>query len=173
MRIVTCLLVLLFLAGVLDSCKQGCKDTHALNYDSTVKAENGTCLYCDSSSSKDGTIVPGTDFSAPVTDKHVLDFILSEDEFTNKGNGCKSLNKTSGSSCSVNLLVINRTANFVTMNFDIFFQSNNNSVFWQFSNNNTAITLSPRDTLNFGQVDTICSDFSKGTANVNFNASYF
>ncbi|MDB5282181.1 MAG: hypothetical protein JWO06_1256 [Bacteroidota bacterium] len=166
----TFFVIFLFVIGFLNSCKEGCKDRHAINYDSRVKTENGTCLYCDSSHATDGAVVPINDSAAPYSDKHVMDFVLSEEEFSNVGNDCKALNRATGTSCKISLDIVNRTAGNINVNFNLFFQSNVTNTFWQDFGD---IQVGPHQTLNFGLVDTTCSDFSTGNASVNFNANYF
>ena len=175
MRTVICFLTAMLFVGVLDSCKQGCKDKHAINYNSQAANEDGSCLYCDSSHTTDGgtmfAVDPGV-APAPYTNQNVLLFVASEKEFSTNGNGCKSLGLVTGQQCNVSLKLINLTNRNVNVNFNLFFEQNGFTL-WQFNNQFGQIAIGPNDTINFGTVDTACSNFTTGFFDLNFNAQYF
>ncbi|MDB5282180.1 MAG: hypothetical protein JWO06_1255 [Bacteroidota bacterium] len=171
MRNLIALLVLILIG--INSCKEGCKDVKALNYDRNAKTENGTCQYCDSTHVRSGATAAGFDFSnSQFLGQHVMDFVLSEDQFTKMGNGCKDAN-INRFGCNVSLLVINLTQYHVNFTYSVTFNANATGFLWQYVDSN-AVTINPFDTLRVGVIDTICTDFSNGSINASlFNSNYF
>ena len=174
MRFIIYFLTVVLLTVFFESCKQGCKDNHAINYNTKAQNDDGSCLYCDSTRTTDGASIVGVDNTAPLTDKHVLLLALSENEFGYNGNGCKSEGLQTGKRCNVYLSVINLTSKSINFRLELFFEPTPGMNGWNFTNKGDTITINANDTINFGMVDTVCSNFNTGLLGVNiFNTSYF
>ena len=173
MRIFFAALLMLLMVGLLESCKEGCKDKTALNYDSHASAENGTCMYCKEGFSTDSAVYFFTiDTFGGTTGGNTIEFIVTTTHTSISGNGCKSIGTTPSDKCRNYLRLVNLTnknaQGFVEAGF-----LQNGSVAWVFQNSQNFFMGPPgsgTDTINYGLVDTItCSNLTTGTMNI-FNA---
>ena len=168
--------LLIFIAGSMQSCKEGCKDKTAINYDSKATAENGTCLYCKSMFISDTATYFFTAQNAPDPNVNAIEFILVATNSSISGNGCQSEGKQAGNQCKNYLKMVNRTNRNVDGQFNLEFEQNG-SFAWFFQENNF-ITLGPvgssTDTLNFGLIDSVaCSNLATGTMLPNLSSLQF
>ena len=168
---------LLFFICLVQSCKEGCKDKTALNYDSKAAVENGVCLYCDSSFVRDTATYFFTCANAPNQNTNAIEFILINTHSSIWGNGCGTQGKKTGTNCNNYLLMVNLTNDNVQGDINVVFTQNNNTA-WTFNNNNGAINMNPVggnfDTLNFGLIDSLaCSNISTGTLSANLQNLIF
>ncbi len=162
---------------LLESCKEGCKDKHALNYDSKASAENGTCLYCKDTFVADTATYFFTSSRAQNTSSPALEFILITTNSNISGNGCKTIGKQPTSTCKNYLSLVNLTNQRVDGSFDVEF-TQNGAFEWFFSENSFLVMGPPgsgTDTLNFGIADSIaCSNLTSGTLTPNIvNLQFF
>ena len=161
------LAALLFLTACsIESCKEGCKDKSAINYDSKASTENGTCLYCKDSFVADTATYFFTSFRAADPNAPALEFILVSTNANTYGNGCKSLGKQTHSGCKNYLSIVNLTNQRVDGSFDVEFNQNGNTA-WFFSET-SFLNMDPagglNDTISFGIVDSVaCSNLTSGT----------
>jgi len=167
---------LLLFTCFIQSCKEGCKDKTAINYDSKATAENGTCLYCTSSFASDSATYSFTCFNAPNPNVNSIAFILVTTKSSITGNGCKTEGKQTGSACNNYLRIVNLTNSSVEGNFSVeFFQ--NSVAAWSFQDQNFIVMGPPgsgTDTINFGLVDTTgCSNLRLGELVTNLNSLQF
>lgn len=98
-----CLVAMLF-AG---SCKRGCTNPSAANYDKTAKEEDASCLYCDSVNL--GFLDNYNTYSdytanSPHYGEYVLRVSYNTRFYSYSGNGCKKLAGLSGSCTSTDLV---------------------------------------------------------------------
>ena len=168
--------LLVFIACSMQSCKEGCRDKTAINYDSKATAENGTCLYCNSSFNSDTATYFFTAFNAPNPNINAIEFILVATNSSISGNGCQTKGMQTGSQCKNYLRMVNLTTRNVDGEFNIEFVQNG-SLAWFFQENNF-ITLGPvgssTDTLNFGLIDSVaCSNLATGTMSPNLSSLQF
>lgn len=135
--------LLCFITGVviisISSCKKGCTNPSAVNYDESAKQEDASCLYCDSTVwdvSESYTNI--ADYSSASNNIHYGDYVLRVNykvtyyKFT--GNGC---NKVTGLPvCSLstryltftNVTVKNLTSNNIRVNGNLVINSGSSSV---------------------------------------------
>lgn len=175
MRLLTVVL-LVFSACFIQSCRQGCKDKTALNFDPKAKSEDGTCRYCKTEIKGDTATYFFTVNGSPDPFNPAIEFILVTRDSTILGNGCKSEGLQSGSSCRTSLKLVNLTSANAQGFVGVFF-TDNNFTQWTFSSPN-GITMSPpghgADTIDFGLIDTsACSNLTTGTLNLNFTSLQF
>ena len=158
---------LLFTGLAIQSCKEGCKDKKAINYDSKASLENGTCLYCSGTYNADTATYS---FNSPNNSQNpnapAIEFIVVSTSSNVSGNGCLSEGKTTGGGCNNYLTIVNLTGLHVDGSFFLQYFQNNNQL-WFFQENNF-IALGPpgsgTDTLSFGIVDSVaCSNLTIGT----------
>ena len=167
---------LLLAVCLIQSCKEGCKDKTAINYDSKASAENGTCLYCKSTFTSDTGLYFFTAPNAPNPNANAIEFILVSTNATTTGNGCQTEGKKVQSICNNYLRIVNLTNVNADGQFNVeYFQ--NGTFTWFFQDNNFIVLGPPgsgTDTLNFGLVDsTACSNISIGTMSPNLNSLQF
>lgn len=99
--------VLIFCAGLVvaaGSCKKGCTNKHAFNYDATAKVEDASCVFCDSINVNDAstqTWVSDNDFNSPFYGTNVLTFSTTMQVRNYSGNACAALGYKSGCSTGV------------------------------------------------------------------------
>lgn len=125
----------------LSSCREGCKDKTALNYDSRAKIENASCLYCTHSYVQDTSTYFFNVDSAPV--QPAIEFILLTTDSANRGNGCATVGKYVGDSCNSYLWVVNLTNKHANGLFEVSYDQNGTSV-W---NVGSSLQLGPHDTM--------------------------
>jgi hypothetical protein len=99
----------LFLSLSFSSCKKGCSDPKALNYNDSAKTDDGTCIYCTGEEKNNNELLYLYDFNAPINDKHVMNVVVNQKIENYIGNGCKSLDKENGETCSIEVTLINIT----------------------------------------------------------------
>jgi hypothetical protein len=166
-----CVFVLLVIvACTIQSCKEGCKDKSAINYDNQAKVDNGTCLYCTGSSTSDS----GTYFLIPQNagnqNAPSIEFIVVSTNSGFSGNGCQTQGKSVGSECTNALRLVNLTGQTLEGFFTVVFTQNNEDI-WFFQEQQN-IVLGQHDTLNFGIVDSLgCSNITIGTLTLENNGS--
>jgi|GEM_PF-5276373 len=98
-----CLLVLACMLSI-QSCRKGCTNTKAYNYQSSAKQEDGSCLYCDSVYSNGGSssfIVMDNNSGSPFQGQQVMEVELFSNFLAYNGNGCKQLGRTSATDSCV------------------------------------------------------------------------
>ena len=161
MRLLFAILLVCILAFVIESCREGCKDKSAVNYDPKATVENGTCMYCTSSASVDTGTYFFTTPNAPNPNVNSIEFILATTSSSVYGNGCQTEGKQVGSVCNSYLRMVNLTNETVTGSFSVGYDQNGFEI-W-FFNDNLSQGIGPRDTFNFGLVDTGCSNLTTGT----------
>ena len=176
MRYLLAALLLLTICS-LESCKEGCKDKHAINYDSKATAENGTCLYCKDTFVADTATYFFASSRAQDPNSPALEFILISTNANIVGNGCKTIGKQPVSACKNYLSLVNLTHQRVDGSFDVEF-TQNGAFTWFFSENAFLVMVPPgsgTDTLNFGIVDSAaCSNLTSGTLTPNIgNLQFF
>ena len=178
MRLIFVTLLALILVGSFQSCKEGCKDKTALNYDAKASAENGTCLYCkDGSSADTATYFFAISDSGTGVSSNNIEFILASTSANISGNGCKSIGKQVSDRCSNYLRVVNLSNQHAQGFIGVVFVQNGLDT-WFFEPPQTFL-LGPHgsgsDTLNFGLVDTTtCSNLTSGTMSIfNENIQFF
>ena len=170
MRILAVVSIFLF-AFLLQSCKEGCKDKNAINYDSRAKVENGTCLYCSGSSSRDTATYFFTEPNSPNPNTNAVEFIVISTNVSQWGNGCQTEGKLPGSQCKNYLSVVNLVNENMEGFAEVQFTQNDTSV-WFFNSQQFTLNApgSGFDTLNFGLVDSFgCSNLITGTLNLDNN----
>jgi hypothetical protein len=168
--------LLLLFTIFIQSCKEGCKDKSALNYDSKATVENGTCLYCRSSFVQDTATYLFTCSNAPNPNTNAIEFILINTNSNIAGNGCMTEGKQTGSNCKNYLSMVNLTNSNVDGSFSVGFVQNGTEA-WFFQELNF-IDLGPPgsglDTINFGIVDSAaCSNLTTGVMLPNLNNMQF
>ena len=168
--------VLLFSVCLIQSCKEGCKDKTAINYDKSATVENGTCLYCTSSFVSDTATYFFTAPNAPNPSVNSIEFILVSTNSSINGNGCQTQGKQTGSNCKNYLRMVNLTSVNVDGEFNVEFTQSGNLV-WFFEENNF-IDMSPpgmgSDTLNLGLIDSAgCSNLATGVMSPNLSSLQF
>jgi len=176
MRIIFSVLLVL-VACCIQSCKEGCRDKTAINYDSKAAEENGTCLYCKEAFSADSATYRFTSPNSPDPNVFSIAFIVTATNSSILGNGCQTQGKTVSSSCKNYLRMVNLTNKNVDGSFNVEFIQNGNLA-WFFQDN-TFIQMGPpgsgMDTLDFGLVDSVaCSNLATGTMSPSlFNLQFF
>jgi hypothetical protein len=171
MRVFFSALLLLTIVGTIGSCKEGCKDKSALNYDSKATVENATCLYC-----KDGYVADTAVYFFAISDSqgvtqttNNIELILINTNANISGNGCHSIGKQVSSKCSNYLSIVNLTNRNAEGFIEVAFVQNGNDA-WFFENPQTFFLGPPgsgTDTLNFGLADsTTCSNLTTGTMSI-------
>ena len=108
------------LMSIIYSCKEGCKDSKALNYVSNANNENGDCIYC-----KDTTIYQATSAyffdMISVGNKHYGQVIMRADinktYYMVTGNGCQAAGHIAKSSDSLMIKIVNLTSDTIQTSF--------------------------------------------------------
>jgi hypothetical protein len=93
---------LFIVALCFQSCKKGCTDVHAHNFDNHAKQEDGSCLYCDSSLSNFGFQTQTTsdnNYTSPYYSQLVLQLSVDIKKVEYTGNECPKLHGGSSDSC--------------------------------------------------------------------------
>jgi hypothetical protein len=169
--------LLVFMACAMQSCKEGCKDKSAINYDSKAKEENGTCLYCTDTSVSETATYFFTSANAPNPSAWSIEFILVNTNAEVVGNGCKMKGLQTGNTCNNYLFIVNLTDKNVNGPFNAeFFQGFNE--LWFFSDQNGIVDIGPPgsgyDTVSLGLVDSVsCANPNTGRMQVNVNDFQF
>ena len=131
--------LLLFTVCAIQSCKEGCKDKTALNYDSKATAENGTCLYCKDVFTGDTATYFFSSFNNPQNpNASAIEFIVVTTNSNISGNGCKSIGKQATSGCDNYLTMVNLTSEHIQGSFDVEYLQNG-AEGWFFSESNFVI----------------------------------
>ncbi len=107
----TCLVAMLF-AG---SCKRGCTNPSAANYDKTAKEEDASCLYCDSANM--GFLNDYYTFSDYTPNStHYSEYVLKVSYntvfYSYSGNGCTKLLSLSGGCANQDMINSSTNLNF-------------------------------------------------------------
>jgi hypothetical protein len=172
MRAFIAVLLAIAIAFAMPSCREGCKDKNALNYDSKATVENGTCMYCSGSLTANHATYFFVDINAPspYNNQSTFEFIVSTTNSGYWGNGCQTQNKQTGNVCTDSMWVVNLTNKTASGSFEVFFVQNGIDI-WDFQ---SSVQILPHDTVNLGLVDTACADLTSGVLNNNlFNFQYF
>jgi hypothetical protein len=89
------------------SCKKGCRDSTAYNYNHSAKVEDGSCLYCDSTKtiSASGFLnVTDLNPSSSYFEQNVMNVTISGYAYSYSGNGCNLIRHiTNGDSTCENV----------------------------------------------------------------------
>ena len=167
MKRITIIVAVSFLfTMVMQSCKQGCTNPKAYNYMKSAKADDGSCLYCDSVASLFGsytTSAQDLNSSSPHYNQTVMRLDVEGNALEYTGNGCTLLghNNNSGScqSLSYSGLFQNETSSTLVFSGTIPIYQYGNSVVKSFAVYNISIGPYATDTVYLGQGDCL-SDYS-------------
>jgi len=159
----------------MQSCKEGCKDKKALNYDSKATVENGTCMYCSSANASDTATYFFTSSNAPNPNVFSIEFIVVGGDASIAGNGCQTVGKQVSNNCHSYLSVVNLTNEHIDGSFDAQFIQNATTA-WFFQTN--FLEMGPPgsglDTINFGAIDSVaCINIATGTLQPNLSGLQF
>jgi hypothetical protein len=180
MRAFFAALLVIIMAGSIQSCKEGCKDKSALNYDSKATVENGTCMYCKDGYSADTAVYffsISDSSSGTGTTANNVELIVVTTNSSIAGNGCVTVGKRVSNSCKNYMSMVNLTNKHVEGFIEVEFLQNGNQG-WFFENQQEFVMGPPgsgTDTLNFGLVDTTtCSNLTTGTMSfINEQLTFF
>ena len=164
-------LLILMIVGLMQSCKEGCKDKSALNYDSKASTENGTCMYC-----KEAFVADTATYFFAISDSaggtitgNTIEYILITTNHRVSGNGCKSVGKQVSDKCYNYLSMVNLTNKNAQGFIDVAFIQNGLDA-WFFQNQQQFLLGPPgtgTDTVYYGIVDSsTCSNLTSGTMNI-------
>ncbi len=138
------------------SCKKGCTNPSAYNYQKSANQENGTCLYCDSALNTGGSSyynLMDYNTSSIYYYQNVLNLVVNSSIITYSGNGCNLLGHNNTSGCYTtyySAVFQNVTNSNVTFsgNIQIYQYSSSSMVYFQVSN----ISIAPfsSTTVNLG-----------------------
>jgi hypothetical protein len=147
---------------VAQSCREGCKNKSALNYDSRAVVDNGTCLYCSSSITSDTATYFFSQDSAP--SQPSVEFILITTDSSIYGNGCRTLGKTAVNNCGNYLRMVNLTtlnaSGFINIDFN---QNNFDAFFWS-----GPVQIAAKDTVTITGINAdTCVNLTTGTLDAN------
>lgn len=168
----TLLLFSIFVISIVaSSCKKGCTDPKALNYNEKVSVDNATCVYCNEKEENSETSLFLTDFNSPISNKEPLKLLLSQKVRKISGNGCNTIGKSPIENCFISLKVVNVTGFRITGNFSIVFNTGDGTSWSQSVGVNQIL---PLDTFNIGLVANSCTPFDEGVLSAEvFNFSLF
>ena len=91
--------------GLISSCKEGCTNTTAFNYSRTAKIDNGTCLYCDSTTTQDNPVnyyIQDYNSTSPFYQQSVIRLSMISSHIYYSGNGCKIQGHNNSNTCFSN-----------------------------------------------------------------------
>jgi len=160
-----------------ESCKKGCTDAHAFNYSHAAKADDGSCLYCDSSFS-DPQISPALyqyffdmQPQSPHYNQNVGYIALVEKQLTYSGNACKHFGYTTDNTCDnyvFSPIFYNFTADNMTLNFTLSVNELNSGQFFQ---KNMSVTVPPNSTDSLPYIASMCIPHDITFFSFNMNVS--
>lgn len=175
--------VLVCTTYLLSSCKQGCTDSKAFNYNSGAQQDDGSCMYCDSALetlSIGQTYIYDGDAGSPYQFSYVLaiEDRYSKANFT--GNGCRALGIQGDQNCvqGRNYVTLH---NLVSSNirFSCDLTVSISSSFGFTSTNNypiSTVIIPAGDSLALGNVGANCLDqgtfFSVSITSTNYSLQY-
>ncbi|MCW3126882.1 MAG: hypothetical protein JWO03_2540 [Bacteroidetes bacterium] len=158
------------------SCKKGCNNPKAFNFQANAKENDGTCLYCDSTRytyTQSYTTIYDYTFGSPYQGQPVIAAMVNQDRIYYTGNGCKLLGKTNnnnGAACSnFSYMVIlnNQIGRTITFSGDITVSPYSSSVLHYHA---SGLTLAPygSDSIYVGTACSYYSSFTVNTSNESF-----
>lgn len=101
MKWILAIAMLITLGGT--SCKKGCNNPKAYNFSQSAKQDDGSCLFCDSTTytfNSNSQYVEDYNNNSPYQYQDVLNLTSLGYEVSYSGNGCKLLGKVSDNSSS-------------------------------------------------------------------------
>ena len=172
------ILILAVTLGIImcQSCKQGCTNPKAFNYTQGAKQDDGSCLYCDSSSTSEITTNSYTYYDYTNGSIHysqaVLNIYITENEMIYTGNGCKQLglgnNNNTCNRLGFSAELHNETSSTMVLSGDLHISGNSQSSIHTF----TSISIPPYSYVT-ANVGTICDNGFGFTSNLqNYTFQY-
>ena len=112
----------------LHSCKEGCRDPKAMNYDSKATNDNASCLFCNDTTTLQYDLITVKDLinnSSPYYKHDIIQARVYSTTHTIAGNGCGAIGKTNVKTNITNITLVNLTSKLITISFSIFHYGTN------------------------------------------------
>ncbi|MFN8285442.1 MAG: hypothetical protein U0V74_01745 [Chitinophagales bacterium] len=179
-------LVIILIVGaiaMLSACKQGCTDAKAMNFNASAKEDDGSCMYCDSSSqllSNAQTYIYDGQQGSPYQFSYVMAIEDRFSEVSYNGNGCRAIGVVNDPNCRQGrnyLVLYNLVPTDIHITFDLTVTVSSSFGFntvntYSFTN----ISVPASDSLVLGSVGNNCLDqgtfFSVGINSSNHTINY-
>lgn len=167
-----CLMALCILAT--QSCKQGCTNPSAFNYDPEAKSDDASCMYCDTAWQPFSTafdVVSDNDPDSPFPFQSVLTVNTMSSLQVFSGNACNKYGFVTNQECSTfahQLQLTNLTNRTITLSGTVFITYNTFNGSVSTSAEITNIQIPPNQVTTTDQLGRICVS-NPGS----FNASIF
>ncbi len=175
--------VLVCATHLLSSCKQGCTDSKAFNYNSGAQQDDGSCMYCDSSLeilSTGQTYIYDGNAGSPYQFSYVvaIEDHYSKANFT--GNGCRALGIQGDQICPQGcnyVTLYNLVSSNIRLSCDLTVSVSSSFGFTATNNYTINNVLIPAgDSLALGNVGANCLDqgtfFSVSITTTNYSLQY-
>jgi hypothetical protein len=135
------------------SCRKGCTDSTAFNYQHGAKVNDGSCLYCDSAmtvGASSSFFVEDQNSASQFPFEDVLGITLTSNIKTYNGNGCKLLGYSNSNPCiPVTFTAVLQNQTSVNMTFSGTIEVFTNTNQFLFSVSNVNISQGSSVTLTF------------------------